>query len=236
MQHDRHRGAAVPATVLRIELTEPSLDPAHLRLLLRERLGRCTLAAPTLALALHCHEVAAGSPPNAQLFPNRSGADEGLTQLLERLRARLGDAAVHRVLPLADHRPERAQCPVPARAAVQPLPGPGGPGTAATAATWAASSPFPAHLSLSRPAWLLAEPLPLRVAVHERLPRYQGRVLQLLVGPERIETGWWDGHPVARDYYVAADADGTLLWIWRERLPPAEAGVQPPWFLHGRFG
>jgi protein ImuB len=233
MRHDRHRGITLPATVLRIELAEPSLDPAHLRLLLRERLGRCALAAPTLALALHCHEVAAGAPPNAELFPTRQSADEGLTQLLERLRARLGDAAVHRVLPLADHRPERAQCQVPARGAVQPLQAAGASGASGVAF----DAPPPAHLPLSRPAWLLAQPLPLRVAVHERLPRYQGRVLCLLSGPERIETGWWDGQPVARDYYIAADEDGTLLWIWRERLPAAEAapGASRPWFLHGRF-
>jgi protein ImuB len=235
MRHDRHRGSRPPATVLRIELAEPSVDPAHLQLLLRERLGRCVLAAPTLMLALHCHEVTAGPPPNAELFPTRQGADLGLVQLLERLRARLGDAAVHRLLPLADHRPERAQCVVPARGAVQP------PLTGASAAP-AVAGALPAHLPLSRPAWLLAQPLPLHVAVHERLPRYRGRVLQLLSGPERIETGWWDGQPVARDYYVAADEDGTLLWIWRERLPVAggEGGgrgtaASRPWFLHGLF-
>lgn len=235
MRHDRHRGSTPPATVLRIELAEPSLDPAHLHLLLRERLGRCVLAAPTLMLALHCHEVTTGAPPNAELFPTRQGADEGLAQLLERLRARLGDAAVHRLLPLADHRPERAQCPVPARGAVQPpLAGPGAAPVPATA--------LPSHLPLSRPVWLLAEPLPLRVAVHERLPRYRGRVLRLLSGPERIETGWWDNQPVARDYYVAADEDGTLLWIWRERLPvhggegrERGAAASRPWFLHGLF-
>ena len=27
--------------------------------------------------------------------------------------------------------------------------------------------------------------------------------LELLAGPERIESGWWDGADVQRDYYVA---------------------------------
>jgi hypothetical protein len=47
---------------------------------------------------------------------------------------------------------------------------------------------------------------------------------------------------VARDYYVAADEDGTLLWIWRERLPvhggegrERGAAASRPWFLHGLF-
>ena len=49
-------------------------------------------------------------------------------------------------------------------------------------------------------------------------------------GPERIETGWWDGHDVRRDYYVALSRAGVRLWIFRER-PPGQR-----WFLHGVFG
>ena len=76
--------------------------------------------------------------------------------------------------------------------------------------------------------WLLAppEPLPERAAQ----PLLAGRALQLLSGPERIEAGWWDGADVTRDYYVARDAAGVLLWVFRERLPPHA------WCLHGVFG
>ena len=42
--------------------------------------------------------------------------------------------------------------------------------------------------------------------------------LILLAGPERIESGWWDGHPVVRDYFVAGNAAQAVLWIYRERL------------------
>ena len=52
----------------------------------------------------------------------------------------------------------------------------------------------------------------------------------LVTGPERIETGWWDGHDVRRDYYVALSRAGVRLWIFRER-PPGQR-----WFLHGVFG
>ena len=38
----------------------------------------------------------------------------------------------------------------------------------------------------------------------------------MLAGPERIESGWWDGADVRRDYYVASDARGARLWIYRE--------------------
>jgi protein ImuB len=47
---------------------------------------------------------------------------------------------------------------------------------------------------------------------------------------ERIETGWWDGGEIGRDYYTAFDTDGVQLWIFRERANPHR------WFLHGVFG
>jgi protein ImuB len=48
--------------------------------------------------------------------------------------------------------------------------------------------------------------------------------------PERIETGWWDGGDMKRDYYKAFDIHGVQLWIFRERSAPHR------WFLHGVFG
>jgi protein ImuB len=79
-----------------------------------------------------------------------------------------------------------------------------------------------------RPLWLLATPEPLEREKSQQWgrPRRQG-ALQLLRGPERIESGWWDGADVARDYYVARDSRGSLLWIYRDVLG---------WFLHGVFG
>jgi protein ImuB len=66
--------------------------------------------------------------------------------------------------------------------------------------------------------WLLAEPQPLEDA------------LEIEDGPERIESGWGDGHDVRRDYYVARTPAGVRLWIFRERRAPGR------WFLHGVFG
>ena len=215
MQHEprRHATTAV-ATTLRIELAEPALDAAHLQLLLRERLARVELAAPTLDLLLRCHEVMHGAPPNGELFPTRQSQAEGLTRLLERLRARLGDAQVLRVVPRADHRPEHA-------CVLQPVHEP-----AATPLPMPPANDLPLH----RPTWLL--PVPVALAERGALPLFEGRELQLLSGPERIESGWWDGALAARDYFIAQAADGALVWIYRERLP--QPG--PQWFLQGRFG
>jgi protein ImuB len=71
----------------------------------------------------------------------------------------------------------------------------------------------------NRPSWLLQKPRRCDIA------RYQ-----LLAGPERIETGWWDGHDCRRDYYVVRDDSGSTLWAFHEYKP------RQGWFLHGVFG
>ena len=47
-------------------------------------------------------------------------------------------------------------------------------------------------------------------------------------GPERIETLWWRGPSVRRDYYRIALASGNHLWIFRRLSDGC-------WFLHGTF-
>ena len=73
---------------------------------------------------------------------------------------------------------------------------------------------------------MLAEP---QLLGGDERPRYEG-VLEIEEGPERIESGWWDGHDVRRDYYVARTQAGVRLWVFRERTPERR------WFLHGIFG
>ncbi len=68
-----------------------------------------------------------------------------------------------------------------------------------------------------RPLWLLPKPLPC----------HDGR-LKLKSGPERIESGWWDGGDVARDYYVAEDRNGAQLWVYCDR-------ASGEWYVHGVF-
>jgi protein ImuB len=223
MLHERQRQALVPATEVAVELAEPALDAAHLQLLLRERLGRAELAAPTLELQLQCSRLVATPAPNGELFPSHAGQAEGLTRLLERLCARLGEAQVQRLEAVADHRPERASRSVPAQRAI-----------AAGPAAGALPAQADATLPLHRPAWLLPEPLPL--AERDALPWLEGRPLTLLSGPERIETGWWDDAPVARDYYIAQAASGALVWVYCGRLPAAaDAAGEVNWFMQGLF-
>jgi protein ImuB len=267
MAHERPRrmvreGDPPAHTVLRIELAEPAADAAHLQALLKERLARTTLAAPTLALALHCRDWVRAPAPNGELFPTRVGSQEGLTRLLERLRARLGDACVQALQPVADHRPEQASRCVPAATPAWPGRAPGPVAAAGAAdpargrarpATGGAAPPAGA-LPLHRPVWLLPEPLPL--AERGALPLLEGRPLQIVAGPERIEAGWWDAPSglATRDYFVAQAEDGALVWVYRTRLPLARGGSAASgafgasdgpegpgrasdggWFLQGRF-
>lgn len=81
----------------------------------------------------------------------------------------------------------------------------------------AAGDGAPSPGNLQRPLWLLAKPQPCR----------DGRMV-LKGGPERIESGWWDGLDVARDYYVAQDQNGARLWVYCDR-------TSGEWFVHGLF-
>jgi protein ImuB len=222
--HERARQELVPPTELAVELAEPAIELAHLQGLLKERLGRLELPAPTLDLQLHCHHVVAAPAPNGELFPTRASRAEGLLRLLERLRARLGDAQVQRLVAVADHRPERGSraLPVQGEGALPAVPAvPPGPTLLDPA------------LPLHRPAWLLPEPQPLAEGP-DGTPLVGGRPLRILAGPERIETGWWDELPVLRDYFIAQAHDGALVWVFRHRLPQPPS--EPQWHLQGLFG
>ncbi|MDE2272246.1 MAG: DNA polymerase Y family protein [Xanthomonadaceae bacterium] len=76
----------------------------------------------------------------------------------------------------------------------------------------------PAPVLPARPTWLLARPIPLR-----------GPAPKVLAGPERLETGWWDGGDLRRDYYVLELDTGQRAWAF---CAPGEHG---PYMLHGWF-
>jgi protein ImuB len=90
-----------------------------------------------------------------------------------------------------------------------------------------------------RPVWLLNEPLPLDEPLPlpeplpSSMPQWHLSSMVLEQGPERIESGWWDGKGVARDYYVArqcgpSHSHGARLWVFQERQSKR-------WYLHGVF-
>jgi protein ImuB len=234
MHHEARRQRAVDASELTIGLAEPSADAAHLQSLLAERLARTPLAAPALELSLRCDRWVQAAAPNVELFPTRGSEREGLSRLIERLQARLGADGVQQLALQDDHRPERATAWQPADAAWL-----SSAGSAANEAPvrLAAREPTPRvqpriAAAPQRPLWLLNEPQPLPERASR--PWLDGAPLQLLAGPERIESGWWDGALAARDYFIARANDGALVWVFRARLP-LTATDGTGWFLQGRF-
>jgi protein ImuB len=216
--HERYlRERGLPSTEVPFALGAPARALPHLQGVLRERLARITLPAPVEALVLASEETAPLAGRNLGLLPGDESQAVDVP-LLERLRARLGDDAVMRVAPHPEHRPEQAQ-----REAV--------PASLASGKSRrSAAPPIGAHPGAPvdappRPLWLLDAPQPLGETL-------ESRPWILRDGPERIESGWWDGRDLRRDYFVAATPEGALMWIYRDHRHGTDDGE---WFLHGVY-
>jgi protein ImuB len=223
LTHERYvRQRGLPATVVPFALGAPARAPTHLIGVLRERLARVTLPAPVEAILLSSEETAPLAGRNLGLLPGDEAAAVEVP-LVDRLRARLGEDAVVRLTPHAEHRPEQA-----ARDAVVSAVASAGLAVKHPARTRPAkdSSRLAGLLpEAPRPLWLLAEPQPL-AHLFEMKPWI------LRDGPERIESGWWDGRDVRRDYFVAENPRGEVMWIYRDHRYGIDDGE---WFLHGVF-
>jgi protein ImuB len=201
LDHERYlRQRGVPATEVLFALGTPTRTPSHLMGVLRERLSRVALPAPVEAMVLRSDETAPLAGRNFGLLPG-DDADRVEVPLADRLRARLGEDALIRLAPHADHRPELATAEVRSASRASALP------------------------DAPRPVWLLSEPQPLASIM-------ESRPWVLRDGPERIESGWWDGADIRRDYFVADTHDGATVWIYRDHRYGVEDGE---WFLHGLF-
>lgn len=198
-------------TRVTLRLAAAELQARRFSELLALQISRLVLPAPVTRCELRSgalRSFVAHSAPLWRPGEHGGGATRQSTALIERLRARLGSDAVYGLCLVPEHRPESAW--------------------RVTDVLAARSSPYvtsptgtPTAVMARRPLWLLHEPEVLPWALEH---------LRLIDGPERIETGWWDGREIARDYYVARDESGAELWVYRERLSPHG------WYLHGVFG
>jgi protein ImuB len=201
----RHR--VRPATEVHLGFASVTSEQRRLAEVLAQRLNRLELPAAVRAIALVSGPLQPLSAVSLDAFGG--GGRDTAVQLIERLRARLGEQAVYGVTTQTEHRPEAASC------RVQQL---------SLAALSAHPTPPPFE-AMPRPVWLLDAPVLLS----------QREVQELRLGsggsprdPERIETGWWDGKGVARDYYRVRPARGAELWVFQERHTKS-------WYLHGMF-
>jgi protein ImuB len=214
--HERYlRARGIAPTAVTFALGAPARAPAHLHAVLRERLARITLPAPVESIVLESGETAPLPGRSLGLLPE-NGADAVVVPLVERLRSRLGDDAVATLAALPEHRPELAgREAAPPAAAVA---------TAEKAPPRSRAQPRPASAP-PRPVWLLDEAQPLRAEI-------EAKPWVLRDGPERIESGWWDGRDLRRDYFVAETPHGAIAWIYRDHRYGTDDGE---WFLHGLF-
>jgi protein ImuB len=215
----RHEGH--PPTLVTLGLVRPSADVEHLRTLARAQIERLALPAPVLSIGLEAQECAAEDGAARDLFV-AAAEREDIGRVLERLSSRLGAQAVRRLALHDDHRPERAAARPPAlenrgQSTVSPPAGKAGVHSRAAAKRY--SDPG----FQERPLFLLEPAQPL-----DWWLRQAGGAVGF-EGPERIESGWWDGAPASRDYFRIATAQGLRLWAYRER-PPRDG-----WFVHGLF-
>jgi len=202
-----------------VRTAQPTRNVDHLSRLLGENLAKVQLLAPAGELVLRATEVTPCIEESRSLLPDVRTCGEAVDQVLERIEARLGHKRVLRPRLVEDTR-------MAWMVHWQPI-------NAQKPATKVRQVPGP------QPTWILKNPL--KLDVRNECPLYQGP-LQLLLGPERIEGGWWHrakdaeggqhSLQVARDYWVALSQHAGALWIFQQRLPRNEVAS---WYLHGIF-
>ncbi len=210
----RHRARS--ATRVRLGLASITSEYRRLTDVLAHKLARLELAAPVRSMELRSGILRPLSAASLDAFAPSGGAAgcDTAPQLVERLRARLGEEAVYGICSIPEHRPEAAWRRIHELRLDSAL-RVGGQIT---------SRGMTDH-GMPRPVWLLDEPVMLCASEVQQL--HQGEVI-LEEGPERIESGWWDGKGIARDYYIARQTGGTRRWVFQERRSKC-------WYLHGVF-
>lgn len=245
------RGAC---TTVEVGLLAPQRDAGSLFELARVRLERIDLPAPVHALTLRAEHLPPLCPLHRDLFDANRREQLDWPALAERLRARLGDAALQGLACLPDHRPARAWRFVGAAgnvgfpsdgknmrgaAPASPRDKPRNAAASISAGNLAPENPQPSAdvdgqsrttglPPAARPFWLLRRPILLRE-----------KPARILAGPERIESGWWDEHDQRRDYYIVETGSGQRAWVFVEAGTPVANGpaqhAGAHWTLHGWF-
>jgi protein ImuB len=204
-----------------IGLFEATAWAKHLFQLAQVQLERVRLPAPLTAIWVAATITAPLERRQQELFadglPRRH--PRHLAGLVDRLSNRLGCQAVVRARLAPEAQPELAWQPRPMVGRFRAAP----------------RNPEKAPSDLPpRPLRLLASPVPLTVARQWSVRSGQFQVfgrqhrIARAWGPERIETGWWRGPAVGRDYYRVETTTGQRFWLFRQLR-------DGNWFLQGMF-
>jgi protein ImuB len=192
-----------PATRIDVGTRLPMRNADQWERLLGEYISRRELRAPVVSIRLSGSVSRDTAPVSGDLFQFPDTTRDWAC-VLDELEARLGKKHLWMPGVAADHRPEYAWQPSP-------------PGHGSIVAPGLAG----------RPLWLLRTPRHLG----HRDDHVSGpRPMDIVDGPERIESGWWDDNEYCRDYYTAVCPQGRRLWIFRDLKQKSD------WYLHGLFG
>ena len=203
-----------PATELRLGCARAERSAGRWFELLGIRFEQLVLPEPVIAVRLRSGMAQPLQAEAGRLsFRGKPGVQErrfSITQLAERLIARIGDQSVQATSMVAEHRPDYAWR------------------SQSLLADWSGTTLDTPGQYVQRPLWMLPEPALL--PADSGYPVYQGCRLRFIDGPERLETGWWDEDGISRDYYTATGNHGRRLWVFRNRSRASS------WYLHGYFG
>ena len=241
-----HQSCQAPpdARVFQIGLYQPSNEPEHLLWLLTGQLDAHYANGPSHYWAKSISVQATLTAPltwqQSDLFDRHSAIHrDAIAKLVDSLSARMGRSAVVAPSIQRDPQPELAY-------SWRPLTGWRKDGKGQETKRKLARAPKrdfsvqrgiePSADELWRRPMRLLHP-PKRIEMQKvdengsplRLV-YQGSPLSVVhaTGPERIDTGWWQGATQQRDYFRIELSTGTWLWIYRDRRDQC-------WYLHGEF-
>lgn len=201
-----------------VRLCQTTADARHLGDLLRLHMEQLRFESPVVGVRMEALDTSRLEQPQQEFFGDRTQDHvQQLSSLLNRLGSRLGHQAVVYPRLLPEAVPERAFEYVPVTETVLP-----------TAKKLERTlQPF------DRPVCLFPQPKSVEVvAVVTNGPPsvlfIDNAPLDILQswGPERIESGWWCGPCVRRDYFQVETTEGQRFWLFR-RLQDGR------WFLHG---
>lgn len=198
-----------------VGLHEASGNARHLRDLLRMQLEQCELPGPVSAISLAVMLSARLVPRQRELFAANQDSTRELSLLIDRLGSRLGREAVLRPRLGADAQPEYAYRYEFLVGKLQRLPA-------------AEQRSLPERPLFCERAPVLLTALAIAPEGAPQRFRFQGQDQRILRswGPERIQTGWWRGQYIRRDYYRVECDNGRRYWLFRS---------SGQWFLHGVF-